>query len=64
MFKKIAFATAVATAIAASVYTINYSSTSSNRDFTLAPSKIVETKEYEQFVTERGFEFEEHFVTT
>ena len=60
MFKRIAFVTA----IAASVYTINYSSTSSNHDFKLAPSKIVETKEFEQVADENGFEFEEHFVTT
>ena len=60
MFKRIAFVTA----IAASVYTINYSSTSSNHDFKLAPSKIVETKEYEKVVNENGFKFEEHFVTT
>ena len=60
MYKTIAFGTVVA----ASVYTINYSSTTSKSDLGLAPSIIVETKEYEQVVTENGFEFEEHFVTT
>ena len=60
MFKRIAFVTA----LAASLYTINNSSTSSNQDFKLSPSKIIETTEYEKIVNQNGFEFEEHFVTT
>ena len=51
-------------AIADNVYNINFSSASSNDVFKLAPTKIVETKEYEKVVYENGFEFEEHFVTT
>ena len=60
MYKSIAFVAAAA----ASVYTVNFSSTTSNDEFKLVPSKSNGAKEYEKVVNENGFEFEEHFVTT
>ena len=63
MWKRIALATAVA----ASVYTVTTQTSSSENDersFKLHPSKHVEAKQYEEFVNENNFKFEEHFVTT